>query len=84
MSKKLQWGGVPEVPAPKNPYRDTLLVYGGLSVVIVIVSAVTGGSIGRAAVVAVLFFVVASGWTMYRFRARARAETARRRAEGEP
>ena len=43
MSKKLEWGGIPEVPPPKNPYRDTLLVYGGLSLVIVIVSWVTGG-----------------------------------------
>jgi len=80
MSKKLEWGGIPEVPPPKNPYRDTLLVYGGLSLVIVIVSWLTGGSVGKAAGVAVLFFCVASSWTMYRFRARARAA---RRAEGD-
>src|SRR5216684_3742518 len=82
MSRKLHWGGVPDLPAPKNPYRDTLLVYGGLSLVIVIIAWATGGSVGKAAVVAVLFFGVASGWTMSRFRARARAEAARR-AEGE-
>jgi membrane protein implicated in regulation of membrane protease activity len=81
MSKKLSWGGVPEVPPPNNPYRDTLLVYGGLSLVIIIVSWVTGGSVAKAALVAVLFFAVASSWTMYRFRARARAEA--RRAEAE-
>jgi nicotinamide riboside transporter PnuC len=73
MSPKLEWGGVPEMPPPKNPYRDTLLVYGALSLVIVIVAWLTGGSVGKALGIAVLFFVVASGWTMYRFRARARA-----------
>ena len=81
MSKKLEWGGVPNVPPPKNPYRDTLLVYGGLSLVIILISWATGGSIAKAAVVAALFFAVASSWTMYRFRARARAHA--RRAEAE-
>jgi hypothetical protein len=83
MSKKLQWGGIPDLPPPKNPYRDTLLVYGGLSLVIVIIAWATGGSVGKAAAVAAFFFVVASLWTMYRFRIRARAEAAARRAEGE-
>jgi membrane protein implicated in regulation of membrane protease activity len=81
MSKKLQWGGVPDVPPPKNPFRDTLLVYGGLSLVIIIIAWVTGGSVTKAALVAILFFAVASSWTMYRFRARARADA--RRAEAE-
>jgi hypothetical protein len=83
MSKRLQWGGIPELPAPKNPYRDTLLVYGALSLVIVIIAWATGGSVGKAAAVAVVFFAVASGWTMYRFYVRARAEARARRAEGE-
>ena len=81
MSEKLKWGGIPELPPPKNPYRDTLVVYGGLSAVIVLFSWLTGGSVGKAAAVAVLFFLVASSWTIYRFRARARA--AARRAEGD-
>ncbi len=83
MSKRLQWGGIPELPPPKHPYRDTLLVYGGLSLVIVLIAWVTGGSVGKAAAVAAFFFVVASGWTMYRFHVRARAEARARRAEGE-
>ena len=29
MSRRLQWG-LPETPPPKHPYRDTLIVYGGL------------------------------------------------------
>ena len=81
MSKKLECGGIPEVPPPKNPYRDTLLVYGGMSLVILIVAWLTGGSIAKAALVAAVFFVIASGWTMYRFRIRARE--AARRPEGD-
>ncbi|MDX6579274.1 MAG: hypothetical protein QOJ47_823 [Gaiellales bacterium] len=74
MSPKLHWG-VPEPPPPKNPYRDTLLVYGGLSLVIVVIAWATGGSLAKALAVALLFFVAASGWTISRFRARAhRAE----------
>ena len=81
MSKKLEWGGIPKVPPPKNPYRDTLLVYGGMALVILIVAWLTGGSIAKAVLVAAVFFVIASGWTMYRFRVRARE--AARRPEGD-
>ncbi len=81
MSKKLEWGGIPELPPPKNPYRDTLLVYGGMALVILIVAWLTGGSVAKAVLVAAVFFVIASGWTMYRFRVKAR--DAARRAEGD-
>lgn len=72
MSEKLKWGGVPDLPPPKNPVRDTLLVYGVLSLIIVLVAWVTGGSVGKAVAIAAFFFVVACGWTLWRFRARAR------------
>jgi hypothetical protein len=72
MSQKLKWGGVPDLPPPKNPVRDTLVVYGVLSLIIILVAWVTGGGVGKATIIAVLFFVVASGWTLWRFRVRAR------------
>ena len=50
MSKRLQWGGVPDVSSPKSPVRDTLVVYGVLSLIILFVAWVTGGPIGRALV----------------------------------
>jgi nicotinamide riboside transporter PnuC len=78
MTQKLKWGGVPDQPPPKSPFRDTLIVYGALSLIVVVVAWLTGGSIGRAIVIAAFFFVVASGWTIWRFRARARAEAARK------
>jgi len=74
MTEKLKWGGIPELPPPKNPVRDTLLVYGTLSLIIVLVSWLTGGSVSRAVVIAAFFFVVAAGWTILRFRSRARRE----------
>jgi membrane protein implicated in regulation of membrane protease activity len=76
MSKRLQWG-LPESPPPKHPLRDTLLVYGGLALVVVILAWVTGGSVTKAVAVAAVFFVVASAWNVYRWRARSR-EAARR------
>jgi membrane protein implicated in regulation of membrane protease activity len=71
MTQKLKWG-VPDVPPPKRPIRDTLLVYGGLAIVIVLVAWLTGGSVRNAVVIAAFFFVVASGWSIWRFRAKAR------------
>ena len=69
--RRLQWG-VPEQPPPKHPYRDTLLVYGAFAVVIVIVAWATGGGVLRALVFAVLFYLVASAWSISRWRARMR------------
>ncbi len=67
MSPRLQWG-LPEAPPPKHPYRDTLIVYGVLAILIVLVAWVTGGAVGKAVVIAAFFFVVASVWSIYRWR----------------
>jgi membrane protein implicated in regulation of membrane protease activity len=77
--RRLQWE-LPESPPPKHPYRDTLLVYGAFAVIIVLLAWATGGGVAKAALVAVIFFVVASAWNVYRWRIRARA-AARRNAE---
>jgi len=79
MSRRLQWG-LPESPRPKHPYRDTLIVYGVLSILIVLVAWATNGAVGKAAVIAVFFFVVASAWSLYRWRSRLRAEATAQRA----
>ena len=50
---------------------------------IVLVAWLTGGAVGKAAVIAVFFFVVASAWSIYRWRSRLRAEAAAR-APGRP
>jgi hypothetical protein len=69
--RRLRWS-VPDPAPPKHPYRDTLVVYAVLAVVIVAVAWATGGSLSRAVIVAAFFFVVATAWNTYRWRARLR------------
>jgi Flp pilus assembly protein TadB len=57
-------------PFPKRPYRDGALVYGGMALAIVGLAAATGGSLVRAVLVALGFFVVAMAWTWRRVRLR--------------
>ncbi len=67
----ISWGG-PEPPPLKHPYRDTLIVYAALALVIVLVAWGSGGNVGNAAVVAAAFYVAASGWSLMRWRRRLR------------
>lgn len=64
----------PELPVPKRPYRDSILFYGVLSILLVIVAYLTDGRLARAVVLAVGFFVVATAWSWWRFRTRLEAE----------
>jgi Flp pilus assembly protein TadB len=70
--RRLRWS-VPEGSSTRHPYRDTVIVYAGLAVIVVLVALATGGGIVRALVVAAVFFAVASSWAFYRLRRRARA-----------
>jgi hypothetical protein len=81
MTRFLRWGP-PEQPPPKRPYRDSIVLYAVLAVVIVLVAWLTGGGVGRAVVFAILFFVVATAWSVWRWRDRLREE-ARRAERGE-
>ena len=56
---------------------EELVVYGVLSVIILLVAWLTGGSLGRALVIVPVFYVIASAWTIQRLRARARREAAK-------
>ncbi|HEY3181245.1 MAG TPA: hypothetical protein VGJ77_00290 [Gaiellaceae bacterium] len=80
--RRLSWGGPPDKPAPKRPYRDTIVVYAVLALVIVLVSWLTGGGLGRAIGFAVAFFVVATAYSSWQWRKRLEEED-RRRAAGE-
>jgi hypothetical protein len=57
----------PRVPFPKRPYRDTALLNLVLAGLIVLISWATGGDAGRAVVFAILYFVVATAWSWWRF-----------------
>jgi membrane protein implicated in regulation of membrane protease activity len=79
--RRLFWG-VPEQPPPKHPYRDTLIMYAVFAVLIVLVAWITGGGVERAIVVALLFYVVASAWSVSRWRNRLREEAAETSEDG--
>jgi hypothetical protein len=72
---------MPEQPPPKHPYRDTLVIYAVFAVLIVVVAWLTGGGVARAASIAALFYVVASAWSVSRWRVRLREEAERAREE---
>jgi hypothetical protein len=69
--KRLRWE-TPRRPVPKHPIRDSALVYLLMAAVIVGLSVATGGSIGRAVVVAVIFYVAAMAWAVMRWRQKLR------------
>jgi membrane protein implicated in regulation of membrane protease activity len=73
--KRLQWG-LPEQPPPARPYRDSAVFYAVLSAVIVLVAWLTGGGIVRAIGIAIVFFVVATAWSFWRWRDRLRRAAA--------
>lgn len=70
-------GERPRPPLPKHPYRDSAVAYGVMAVVLVLGSVLLGGDVVRTAIVAAAFFVVATGWSWWRFRVRIRDEAAR-------
>ena len=61
---------------PKHPYRDSAAVFGAMALVIPVVAWLTQGNVEQAAVVGVVFFVVATGWNWWRYRERSQRETA--------
>ena len=80
MRRRLRWES--EAPRlPSRPYRDSAILYAVLAVVVVFVAWATGGSLGRAVVIAGLFFVAATAWSWSHFRTRLRAE-ARKKNRG--
>jgi Flp pilus assembly protein TadB len=63
-----------EPPRSRHPFRDTVIMYGVLALVIVIVGAFTGGGMAKAILVAAAFFVGATGWSWWRYRRRTAQE----------
>jgi uncharacterized membrane protein YhaH (DUF805 family) len=80
--KRLRWEAPTEQrPLPKHPYRDTALVYGGMSAFVVLLAALTGGDVGQAIVIAVFVFLVATLWTWRHWRNRLRVRQMHDRKE---
>jgi membrane protein implicated in regulation of membrane protease activity len=67
-------GGNPARKRTAHPYRDTVFVYGGFAVLVVVLAVVTGGNIWWALAAAAGAFVLAVGWTWRQLRLREQAE----------
>jgi hypothetical protein len=80
--RHLRWG-LPEAPVPKHPYRDSMLVYGFFAALVVLLAWITGGSVAKAALIAVVVWVAATIWSIARWRQRLQREAAAARDEGE-
>lgn len=70
MRRRLRWGMGPPPPPSPHQRRDTLLVYGALAVIILILGVALGRSVVHTLVLAAFFFVVTALWALYRLRAR--------------
>jgi hypothetical protein len=70
--KRLRWETAERRRQPEHPIRDSALVYLFMAAVIVGLSVATGGSVGRALVVAALFYAAAMAWVVMRWRQRLR------------
>jgi Flp pilus assembly protein TadB len=71
--KQLRWEDSPR-QVPRHPYRDSAILYAILAGVVVGVTALTGGSMRAALVVAPLVFVIATAYSWWRWRRREREE----------
>ena len=59
-----------DLPPPQRAYRGSAMLHGVLALIILAIAALTGGGLVRAVLVALAYFVVATGWTWFRFRQR--------------
>jgi hypothetical protein len=68
---------------PRHPYRDSAVLHGVLALLIVGIAWLTGGGLGRAAVIGLAYFAAATAWSWWRFRRRIDAATRRAARNGE-
>jgi membrane protein implicated in regulation of membrane protease activity len=75
--RTLRWG-LPESPTPRHPYRDSMLVYGFFAALVVLLAWITGGSVGKAALIAAIVWAAATIWSVVRWRQRLQREASER------
>ena len=71
--RKLRWETAPR-KVPRHPYRDSAAFYALLAGLVVGVTALTGGDVGRSVVIAVVLFVAATLYSWWRWRERIRRQ----------
>jgi hypothetical protein len=69
---------LPDEPLPRRPYRNSAIFYGVLAGAVVAFGLLTDNELTETLVIAVVFFVLATGYTWWRFRQRIQREGARR------
>jgi hypothetical protein len=57
---------VPKVPPSRHPFRDSVVSYGLLALVSVLVGGITGGGWMRTVLAAAAFFVAETAWCWLR------------------
>ena len=68
--KKLSWES--PRPVPRHPYRDTAILYAVLAGIVIGVTALTGGDLQRAVIIAVALFFGATAYSWWRWNQRIR------------
>ena len=71
-----------DLPPLRHPYRAVALLHAGLAVVILVLAGLTGGDLTRAVAFAAGYFVIATGWSWFRFRQRERRPKPAGKPEG--
>jgi hypothetical protein len=77
--RRLRWEMTPR-RVPSHPYRDSALFYAALAGIVVLVTALTHGDMRKALILAPTLFVVATGYSWWRWREKQR-EQARQAAD---
>lgn len=69
--RKLRWEATPR-KIPAHPYRDSAIFYAVLAGAVVGITALTGGNMRTATILAPFLFVVATSYSWWRWRERIR------------
>jgi hypothetical protein len=64
------------IPLPRHPYRDSAIFYAILSGCLVGIATATGATLERGLIVGAGFFVIATGFSWWRFRTKLRQREA--------
>jgi len=71
--RKLKWDHGPP-PKSAHPYRDSAIAYAVLAGIVVLITAVTGGSVVKGIVAGVIVFAAATAYSWWRVRERLRQQ----------
>ena len=71
-----------DLPPPGQPYRAAALFHGALAAAILLVALLSDGDVPKALAFAGGYFLLATGWTWFRFRQRASRSSAREPSGG--